>query len=468
MGSVLAGRAGEECARADGRELWVLGEMYGVEGMLEWLLEKGIDGGNVMGAYEFGLVAEGVERGGIAARCVAVVEEGGWTVEEAGLRGAGREAAKGLAVAVARRKGEEEGRRLWWRCTRDGYRLLEGWMRANGGRDVCWFREAVGELDLMGMPLKALRDVVGGCEYLDGGWASGVLEEKRASGDNAYEVEYREGRRYDLGDIERRASLIALDGEGSERRMAVVDFGSNKCVAMFNVESGERTATVGSDGYGPGQFRWPWGVAFSRAGELYVSDFLLHRISVFDRQGRYVRMIGKYGGGQGEFDEPRGLCFTADGHLVVADSGNHRVQILREDGTFVRAFGSRGSGEGQFIYPWDVGVGPDGSIAVVDNGNRRVEVFDEAGVFVRSIGSEGEGPGQFINPWGVAVGGGGEIIVSDNIRKDVQVFGREGELLQIIGAGGDSDIRFGHLHQVAADGEGRLFVANGQHVKLLS
>ena len=80
MGSVLAGRAGEECARADGRELWVLGEMYGVEGMLEWLLDKGIDGGNVMGAYEFGLVAEGVERGGIAARCVAVVEEGGGAV----------------------------------------------------------------------------------------------------------------------------------------------------------------------------------------------------------------------------------------------------------------------------------------------------------------------------------------------------------------------------------------------------
>jgi len=185
----MPGRAGEECARADGRELWVLGEMYGVEGMLEWLLDKGIDGGNVMGAYEFGLVAEGVEREGIAARCVAVVEEGGGTVEEAGLRGAGREAAKGLAVAVARRKGE--GRRLGWRCTRDGYRLLEGWMRANGARDVCWFREAVGELDLMGMPLKALRDVVGGCEYLDGGWASGVLEEKRASGDNADEGEYR-------------------------------------------------------------------------------------------------------------------------------------------------------------------------------------------------------------------------------------------------------------------------------------
>ena len=29
----------EECAKADGRELWVLGEMYRVRGMREWLLE---------------------------------------------------------------------------------------------------------------------------------------------------------------------------------------------------------------------------------------------------------------------------------------------------------------------------------------------------------------------------------------------------------------------------------------------
>lgn len=97
----MAGRAGKECAKADGRELWALGEMHGVVGMLEWLLEEGIDGSNVMGAYEFGLVPEGVERGGIAGRCVCVVEEVGGAVEEAGLQRAGMDAVKGLALTVA-------------------------------------------------------------------------------------------------------------------------------------------------------------------------------------------------------------------------------------------------------------------------------------------------------------------------------------------------------------------------------
>ena len=97
-------------------------------------MSEGIDSSNVGAAYEFGLVAEGVEREGIGARCVEVVADakvGSVVIEEAGLRGLGREAAKGLAVARAR---GGEGRRLGWRHVRDAYRMLEGWMRANGGR----------------------------------------------------------------------------------------------------------------------------------------------------------------------------------------------------------------------------------------------------------------------------------------------------------------------------------------------
>ena len=465
----LAGRGGEECAKADGRELWLLGEMYDVAGLREWLLSEGIDSSNVGAAYEFGLVAEGVEREGIGARCVEVVADaqvGSVVVEEAGLRGVGREAAKGLAVA---RASGGEGRRLGWRHVRGAYRMLEGWMRANGGAYgggdvVSWFRGCVAELGLGVMPLKALREVVEGSEYLDGDWVSGVIERKEAAGDQAYEVEYREGRRYDLGSRE-GVTRIAWDGEGPGQRMAVVDF--RKHVVILDAESGVVVATAGSEGDGPGQFRKPARVAFSGTGEMYVSDCELHRISVFDREGRYVRGIGGLGRGQGQFYRPQGLCFTADGDLVVADSWNHRVQVLREDGTFVRSIGSRGSEEGQFNAPHDVCGMPNGSIAVLDFGNRRVQVFDGEGGFLRSIGSEGDG--QFLGPRCLVTGGEGEIIVTDTVRKDVQVFSGEGELLQIIGPEGDSKVSWrGRPWDVAACGDGRLFVTDGTSVVLLS
>ena len=334
---------------------------------------------------------------------------------------------------------------------RDGFRVLEGWVRVNGGRgvggDVPWFREVVGELDLLRMPLEELRDVLEGCEYVDGVWAAGVLERKQAAGENLHEMEYKTvykvERKYDLGGDfgSLGPGKIALHGEGSEQRMAITD-SSNHSVVIMSVESGERLATVGSrgvggsNGYGPGLLNCPYAVAFSGAGELYVCSISNPVVQLFDRQGQHLRGFGAYGRepAEGRFLSPAGLCFTAGGNLVVADKGNHRVQVIQEDGTFVPAFGSEGSGEGEFKDLADVCVGPDGSIAVLDGGNHRVQMFDGQGVFVRSFGSKGTGPGQFESPKALAAGGRGEIIVSDSDggRNDVQIFSPDGELLLTI------------------------------------
>ena len=282
----------------------MLGEMYEVAGMREWLLEEAIDSSNVLGAYEFGMLGEGVDREGIVARCLCAVDEGGWAFEEALLRGVGREAVEGLALARARQG--VDGRRLGWRCVRDAVCLAECWMRANGGVDVGWYRGLVRGLDYTGMPLDVFRDVVVGCEYADGEWASGVLERKRASGGDLYLREYKKGRTYDLGQDVGDAWRMALHGEGSSQRMAIFDM-DNCFVLIYNVESGERVATAGSEDEGAGEFYNPGGMAFSSTGELYVSDYNLHRIQVFDREGRYVRGFGERGVGEGQFKEPSGL-----------------------------------------------------------------------------------------------------------------------------------------------------------------
>ena len=463
-----SGRAGEECAKADGRELWILGEMYQVSGLREWLLGKGIGMGSLLGAAGFGVMPEGLNREGILERCVDVVEEGGWVVDDGVLRGARREAIKGLVVGAGRRGA---GRRLGWRSVRDAFRMLDRWVDVNGGvmngGDYAGFREIAGELDLLSMPLKVLCETIGGWKRVDAEWVEGLFERKEADGDNAYELEYKVGRRYYLGEgVNPGTFSIAVHGEGPEQRMAVAD-AENKCVYIMNVETGERVATVvaGSEGELPGKFSDPSGVAFSGAGELYVSDmgfgriWGFERIFVFDREGRYVRGFGEWGRGEGQFSSPSGLCFTADGNLVVADRHNNRVQIVREDGTFVRAFGSRGREDGQLDCPCEVSVGPDGSIAVLSE-SERVQIFDGEGRFVRRIGSDGDGPGQFMNVQSVTHGAGGEIIVTDASRDDVQVFSGEWELLQIIGAKGDSKAAWhGTPHAVAADGVGRIFVA---------
>jgi DNA-binding beta-propeller fold protein YncE len=89
-------------------------------------------------------------------------------------------------------------------------------------------------------------------------------------------------------------------------------------------------------------------------GDIYVAEShtnvedpnLVGRISVFDRNGKFLRTIGKTGTGPGEFRTPHMIKFDSQGRLIVADRHNHRIQILTKDGGYVgeyREF-SRASG----------------------------------------------------------------------------------------------------------------------------
>jgi len=89
-------------------------------------------------------------------------------------------------------------------------------------------------------------------------------------------------------------------------------------------------------------------------GDVYVAEShtnvedpnLVGRISVFDRNGKFLRVIGKTGTGPGEFRTPHAVEFDSQGRLIVADRHNHRIQILTKDGKYVgeyREF-SRASG----------------------------------------------------------------------------------------------------------------------------
>jgi sugar lactone lactonase YvrE len=89
-------------------------------------------------------------------------------------------------------------------------------------------------------------------------------------------------------------------------------------------------------------------------GDIYVSEShtnvedpnLVGRISVFDRNGKFLRIIGKTGTGPGEFRTPHAMVFDSQGRLIVADRHNHRIQILTKDGTYVGEYRdfSRASG----------------------------------------------------------------------------------------------------------------------------
>jgi len=92
-------------------------------------------------------------------------------------------------------------------------------------------------------------------------------------------------------------------------------------------------------------------------GDVYVAEShtdvaspnLVGRISVFDKNGKFLRTIGKAGTGPGEFRTPHALEFDSKGRLIVADRHNHRIQILTKDGTFVAEYDDFGRVSGLAI-----------------------------------------------------------------------------------------------------------------------
>src|SRR5215468_10734074 len=97
-------------------------------------------------------------------------------------------------------------------------------------------------------------------------------------------------------------------------------------------------------------------------GDVYVAEShtdvtdpnLVGRISVFDRNGKFLRTIGKAGSGPGEFRTPHALEFDSKGRLIVADRHNHRIQILTKEGKFVAEYDDFGRTSGLAIDKNDV------------------------------------------------------------------------------------------------------------------
>jgi hypothetical protein len=64
--------------------------------------------------------------------------------------------------------------------------------------------------------------------------------------------------------------------------------------------------------------------------------------------------VGSSGRGNGQFSGPQGICCD-NGAVYVNDENNHRIQVFDKEGKFVRMWGSSGSGgNGQLNFPYAI------------------------------------------------------------------------------------------------------------------
>lgn len=111
-------------------------------------------------------------------------------------------------------------------------------------------------------------------------------------------------------------------------------------------------------------FNQPNHVAIAPNGDIYVSDgYVNARVMHFDSQGKFIRIIGgNMGTEPGQLKVPHGVALDSKGRILVNDSDNKRVSVFDKDGKFVETwpYPSRGGIEiapDDTVYVSDVNVG---------------------------------------------------------------------------------------------------------------
>jgi DNA-binding beta-propeller fold protein YncE len=179
-------------------------------------------------------------------------------------------------------------------------------------------------------------------------------------------------------------------------------------------------------GTDPGQTTQPTAIVLDADDRVFVTDEFMHNVSIFDREGKFIKRWGEFGSGDGQFNRPSGMAMDSEGNIQIVDHLNARVQKFSPDGRFISSFGTFGSGDGEFNFPWGISLDAEDGIWIADWRNDRVQRFTPDGEFVSSLGSSGSGSGEFDRPSGVHVSADGTLYVADWRNDRVQVFGADG------------------------------------------
>jgi len=215
---------------------------------------------------------------------------------------------------------------------------------------------------------------------------------------------------------------------------------------------GTQLKSFASHGYLPRQVHHPWDVAADSKGNTYVVSTRANRISIFDKDGNFVRSFGAAGmkayetgpsergdslsGGsrrtgidrrgvnsseKGLFSRPMGVALDSDDNIYVLDSGNRRVQIFNP----------------QIQYTGEFRIDGDGIAIAVDAEGKYIHVLtgssSTGGDKVYIYRPNGTAAGNFDVGSGTAdidIDSAGNIYALSFVLDEVSVFSREGDKLR--------------------------------------
>ena len=207
----------------------------------------------------------------------------------------------------------------------------------------------------------------------------------------------------------------------------------------------------------------PRGVAVNQRGEVVVTEYREHCVSIFDSSGKRIQSFGTHGSGNGQFSLPRGVVVDSEGNILVVDSGNHRIQKFTANGKFLGAIGTKGDGPLQFLYPMDISLNSINNKVYIVDLNHRVQVLNSDLSFFCLFGNEGIGKGQFKYPQAITCDSNGKVYVAESENNRIQVFNFDGKYMRMFYRfDQDKEHELSYPVGITIDNDNRVYVS-GNH-----
>ncbi len=250
-------------------------------------------------------------------------------------------------------------------------------------------------------------------------------------------------------------------GDWSNERIRRVD----ALTGIITTVAGNGGSGFGGDG-GPAtdaQLQKPQGLTLDKYGNLYIADVYNNRVRKVDTSG----MISTFAGGgtwgvtgdggpatNASVEQPFGVAFDRAGNLYIAEMMGYRIRLVDTAGiihTFAGAGMSGFSGDGgpaiaaELKSPIDVTTDSLGNVYISDLGANRIrEVLSESGIIITIVGSDSTGysgdggaatAAKIHTPEGITIDNLGNLYFVDGANSVVRIITPDGNINTFAGNG---------------------------------
>lgn len=235
---------------------------------------------------------------------------------------------------------------------------------------------------------------------------------------------------------------------------------NHKQVQVFD-SSGSPVFKFGKDGTGKGQFKFPYGIAGDKDGNVYVADLYNGNISVFTPKGKFIKYFTDENKKADFIKSPGGLRIVND-KLYITDIQKGKVLVYSMSGKKLLEISTATAKNDPLSAPNAVTVDDQQNIYVSDSGNQRICIFDKTGKFLSLINGskDGKGDSKLVNPRGIGVLANGTILFVDSMTHYVYGYDQKGNQLYQFGGLGSDREQFYLPNGLFVDDKGEIFITD--------